>query len=208
MTRNTYFLGFCVLALGGLAGCSSAPPAKQATAAPDKIQGKAQVVTTETTALDTSLNAGGPSVYLVHGLNRYRLFFNKAFQVDPGKEYVAEGVYAQKAIDAIGDPNQGKNGYPLDSSCDSVVRMAWPGLSFDDADSYSTSLRRKVSRFPARPSSNALWPAGIDRSRRSAQYLAGRTGRRAARHHRAARAQARRRRALLSGKLRARAAHR
>jgi hypothetical protein len=151
MTRNLYVFCFLVLALAGLAGCSSKPPAKPA-AAPDKIQGKAQVVLAETTALDTSLNAGGPSVYLlVDGLNRYRLFFNKASQVEPGKEYIAEGVYAQRAIDAIGDPDQGKNGYPLEVSCGSVVRTAWPGLSFDMTDSYSTSLCAKVKRFPARP---------------------------------------------------------
>jgi len=147
MTRHMYV--FCCLVL---AGCSSKPPVKPAAAAPDKIQGKAQVVLTETNALDTSLNAGGPSVYLlVDGLNRYRLFFNKASQVDPGKEYIAEGVYAQKAIDAMGDPDQGKNGYPLESSCDTVVRTAWPGLSFDMTDSYSASLRAKVKRYPARP---------------------------------------------------------
>ena len=151
MTRNTYVFCFLVLALAGLAGCSSEPAAKQAAAAPDKIQGKAQVVLTESTASDAALNAGGPSVYLVDGLNRYRLFFNKAFEVKPGQEYIAEGVYAQKAIDAIGDPDQGKNGYPLESSCDRVVRMAWPGLAFDVADSYSNSLRAKVKRFPARP---------------------------------------------------------
>ena len=152
MTRNTYVFCFLVLALAGLAGCSSEPPAQdQAAAAPDKIQGKAQVVLNETTASDAAMNAGGPSVYLVDGLNRYRLFFNKAFQVEPGKEYIAEGVYAQKAIDAIGDPDQGKNGYPLESSCGRVVRMAWPGLAFDVADSYSNSLRAKVKRFPARP---------------------------------------------------------
>ena len=80
------------------------------------------------------MNAGGPSVYLVDGLNRYRLFFNKAAQVDPGKEYTAEGVYAQKAIDAIGDPSQGKNGYPLGTSCDLAVRTAWPALAFDAVD--------------------------------------------------------------------------
>jgi hypothetical protein len=97
------------------------------------------------------MNAGGPSVYLVDGLHRYRLFFNKAIEVEPGHEYSAEGVYAQKAIDAIGDPDQGKNGYPLQSSCDRVVRMAWPGLPFDVTDSYSNSLRDKVKRFPARP---------------------------------------------------------
>ena len=151
MTRDTYVFCFLVLALAGLAGCSSEPPAKQAAAAPDKIQGKALVLLNESTALDAALNAGGPSVYLVDGLNRYRLFFNKAFQVEPGQEYIAEGVYAQKAIDAIGDPDQGKNGYPLESSCDRVVRMAWPGLAFDVTDSYSSSLRAKVKRFPARP---------------------------------------------------------
>jgi hypothetical protein len=151
MTRNTNVSCCLVLAVSGLAGCSDKPSTKQAAAAPDKIQGKAQVVLAESTALDASLNAGGPSVYLVDGLNRYRLFFNKAFQVEPGKEYIAEGVYAQKAIDAIGDPDQGKNGYPLGSSCDSVVRTAWPGLSFDMTDSYSTSLCAKVKRFPARP---------------------------------------------------------
>src|SRR5271156_6039459 len=150
MARNTYVFSCLILALNGLAGCSK-EPVKQAAAAPDKIRGKAQVVLSETTALDTSLNGGGPSVYLVDGLNRYRLFFNKSSQVDPGKDYVAEGVYAQRAIDAIGDPDQGKNGYPLQASCDSVVRMAWPALAFDVVDSYSNSLRAKVRRFPARP---------------------------------------------------------
>jgi hypothetical protein len=151
MTRTTYVFGFAVLAIVGLAGCSSEPAAKQAVAAPDKIQGKSQILFTETTALDAALNAGGPSVYLVDGLNRYRLFFNKAFKVEPGKEYVVEGVNAQKAIDAAGDPDQGKNGYPLQSSCDRVVRLAWPGLAMDMTDSYSNSLRAKVKRFPARP---------------------------------------------------------
>jgi len=150
MARNSYASCFLVLALAALAGCSSPPP-KQAAAPPDKIQGKAQVVLTETTQLDASINAGGPSVYLIDGLNRYRLFFNKPFQIDAGKEYIAEGVYAQKAIDAMGDPDGGKNGYPLGSSCDSVVRTAWPGLSFDSNDSYSTSLCAKVKRYPARP---------------------------------------------------------
>jgi len=150
MTSNRYVLSCLVLALSGLAGCSSEPP-KKAAAPPDKIQGKAQVDLAETTALDTSMNGGGPSVYLVDGLNRYRLFFNKAVPIDPGKAYMAEGVYAQKAIDAIGDPDQGKNGYPLPSSCDTVVRTAWPALSFDVVDSYSTSLRDKVQRYPARP---------------------------------------------------------
>jgi hypothetical protein len=149
MTRNTYAYWFLALTLG-LAGCSSEPPAKQAATAPDKIQGKALVLLNEATSSDMALNAGGPSVYLVDGLNRYRLFFNKAFQVEPGQEYVAEGVYAQKAIDAIGDPDQGKNGYPLESSCDRVVRTAWPGLPFDATSLHTNSLRAKVKRFPAR----------------------------------------------------------
>jgi hypothetical protein len=152
MTRVVYVFCCLVIALVGLAGCSSKPPAKQESAAPpDKIQGKAQVMLDETGATDTALNAGGPSVYLLDGLSRYRLYFNTPFQVDAGQEYVAEGVYAQKAIDAIGDPDQGKNGYPLEASCSRVVRMAWPGLAMDATDSYSSSLRVKVQRFPARP---------------------------------------------------------
>lgn len=152
MTRNSYVFRFLALAVVGLTGCSSEPPAKQAAAPPpDKIQGTSQILFTETSALDAALNAGGPSVYLVNGLNRYRLFFNKEYKVEPGKDYVVEGVNAQKAIDAIGDPDQGKNGYPLQASCDRVVRMAWPGLAFDVTDSYSNSLRAKVKRFPARP---------------------------------------------------------
>jgi len=151
MSRHTY--GFCllVLTLAGLGGCSSEPSAKQAAVAPDKIQGKALVVFNESIASETALNAGGPSVYLVEGLSRYRLFFNKAFEVQPEQEYVAEGIYAQKAIDAMGDPDQGKNGYPLESSSSRVVKMAWPGLPFDVTDSYSNSLRAKVKRYPARP---------------------------------------------------------
>jgi hypothetical protein len=151
MTRDTYVFCFLAVTLGGLAGCSSEPAAKQAAPAPDKIHGKALVLLSESTALDAAMNAGGPSVYLVDGLTRYRLFFNKSFEVQPGKEYMAEGVYAQKAIDAIGDPDNGKKGYPLSSSCEHVVRTAWPGLPFDATDSYASSLRSKVNRFPARP---------------------------------------------------------
>lgn len=153
MSRNTNVFCFLVFTLAGLAGCSSGPSAKESkpAAAPDKIQGKAQLLLNETTSLDAAMNAGGPSVYLVDGLNRYRLFFNKPFQVEAEKEYVAEGVYAQKAIDAMGDPDQGKNGYPLQSSCDRIVRMAWPGLAFDVTDSDVNTLRAKVKRYPARP---------------------------------------------------------
>ncbi|HTR37593.1 MAG TPA: hypothetical protein VMH80_16920 [Bryobacteraceae bacterium] len=152
MTRNKHVLCFLVI-LAGLAGCSSKPSEKASkpAASLDKIQGKAQILLDETTAEDTALNAGGPSVYLVDGLNRYRLFFNTAYQVEPGREYVAEGVIAQKAIDAIGDPDQGKNGYPLQSSCASVVSMAWPGLAFDVTDVDASTLRAKVKRLPARP---------------------------------------------------------
>ena len=151
MIRNMYVLGFVALTLAAWTGCSSKPAAEvsKPAAPPDKIQGKALILD-ESTASDAAMNAGGPSVYLVDGLSRYRLFFNKAFPVEAGKEYVAEGVYAQKAIDAIGDPDQGKNGYPLESSCDRVVRMAWPGLAFDVTDSHATNLRAKVKRYPAR----------------------------------------------------------
>lgn len=150
MNRSAYASCYLLLGLCGLIGCSKSPP-KQAAPPPDKIQGKAQVALSETTQLDASINGGGPTVYLIDGLNRYRLFFDKAVPVDAGKEYIAEGVYAQKLIDGLGDPNQGKNGYPLQSSCDTVVRTAWPALSFDVVDSYSTSLCAKVKRFPARP---------------------------------------------------------
>jgi len=150
MINSACAINLLLLGLAGLAGCSSEAPKKKA-AASDKIQGKAQIVVSETTALDASMNAGGPSVYLVDGLSRYRLFFNMPFNVEAGKEYLAEGIYAQKAIDAMGDPDQGKNGYPLDSSCGNVVRSAWPGVALDLADSYANSLRDRVKRFPARP---------------------------------------------------------
>ena len=154
MDRNAQISCFLVLALAGLGGCSSqgsGNESKKAAAAPDKIQGKAQIVLSETAATDAALNAGGPSVYLLDGVNRYRLFFNTATQVEPGKEYIAEGVNAQKAIDEIGDPDQGKNGYPLQSSCDRVIRTAWPGLAFDVTDLHSSALRARVKRYPARP---------------------------------------------------------
>jgi hypothetical protein len=150
MNRNAYMFSIFVLALAGLPGCSSQPAAKESKkAALDKIQGKAQVMP-EATASDGALNAGGPTVYLSEGLKRYRLFFNKAVDVEAGKEYVAEGVYAQKAIDEIGDPDQGKNGYPLESSCQRVVKTAWSGLAFDATDGHASVLRATVKRYPAR----------------------------------------------------------
>lgn len=154
MNLNNFSFLFLVITLAGLCGCSSQPTAKEtkkALAAPDKIQGKAQILSDESTATDAALNAGGPSVYLLDGMHRYRLFFKTAVEVVPGKEYTAEGVYAQKAIDEIGDPDQGKNGYPLATSCDRVVKMAWSGLAFDVTDGYASALRAKVKRYPARP---------------------------------------------------------
>ena len=153
MNRNAYVFCFLVLTLAGLGGCSREPAAKEskkAGTAPDRIQGKAQVLAVSTPA-DAALNPGGPSLYLWDGVRRYRLFVRRAVQVDHGKEYIAEGVYAQKAIDEIGDPDQGKNGYPLQSSCERVIRMAWSGLGFYEADERATVLRRLVNRYPARP---------------------------------------------------------
>ncbi len=153
MNRNAYILCFLVLTLAGLGGCSSKPPAKEskkAGTAPDRIQGKAQVLP-EATATDAALNAGGSSLFLWEGLRRYRLFVKTAVQVVHGKEYIAEGVYAQRVIDEIGDPDQGKNGYPLQSSCERVVRMAWSGLAFDVTDGHASVLRAVVKRYPARP---------------------------------------------------------
>jgi hypothetical protein len=150
---NTFFL--LTLMLGGLGGCSSKPAAegsKKAGTALDRIQGKAQVqVLLQPSAADAALNAGGPSVYLWEGLRRYRLFLKTPVEVAAGKEYIADGVYAQKVIDEIGDPDQGKNGYPLPGSCERVVSMAWPGLAFDVAGGHATLLRSTVKRYPARP---------------------------------------------------------
>lgn len=154
MNRNAYFFCLLVLTLAGLGGCSSEPSAKEskkAGIALDKIQGKTQVLLAESTPTDAALNAGGPSVYLWEGVRRYRLFFKTPVQVVPGNEYIAEGFYAQKVIDEIGDPDQGKNGYPLQSSCERVVKMAWSGLAFDVTDGHVSVLRAKVQRYPARP---------------------------------------------------------
>src|ERR1035438_9751841 len=156
MNRNARIFCFLVLTLAALGGCSSEPPAKEskkAGTAPDRIQGKAQVlVESEGGASDAALNAGGPSVYLWEGTHRYRLFLRTAVEVVHGNEYIAEGVYAQKAIDDIGDPDQGKNGYPLPSSCERVVKMAWSGLPFDEIDAHTSLLRARVKRYPARRS--------------------------------------------------------
>lgn len=154
MNCNAYKFCTLTLTLAGLVGCSSGPAAKdsqKAAVAPDKIQGKVQVNLSETTAGDAALNAGGPSVYLWQGMQRYRLFFKSPVKLEPGKEYIAEGIYAQKAIDEIGDPDQGKNGYPLQSSCDRVVKKVWGGLAFDVTDGHVSVLQSRVKRYPARP---------------------------------------------------------
>ncbi len=154
MCRSTYAFCFCVLALVGWGGCSSSPSPKESKSAAkalDKIQGKIQEMLRETTAADVALNAGGPSVYLLQGLRRYRLFFRTATEIDASQHYVVEGIDAQKAIDAIGDPDQGKNGYPLASSCERVVKMAWPGLAMDVTDLHAEVLCTRIKRYPARP---------------------------------------------------------
>ena len=75
MHRNAFVCFFVAVTLAGLGGCSSdqaAKESKKAAAAPDRIQGKAQVNMAETTANDGALNAGGPTVYLIDGVRRYR----------------------------------------------------------------------------------------------------------------------------------------
>jgi len=152
MNRNARIFCFLVVVVGALGGCSSKQPEQEAKKAVvlDKIQGKAQVTEEAVAASDAAINAGGPTVFIKQGDRRYRLFFRTTAEMVNGKEYVAEGVYAQKAIDEIGDPDQGKNGYPLQSSCERVVRMAWTGLAFDTLDADTSLLCAKVQRYPAR----------------------------------------------------------
>jgi hypothetical protein len=153
MNRSARIFCFLVLTLAALGGCSSQPSAKEskkAATAPDKIQGKAQVLVESGGVSDAALNSGGPSVYLWEGAKRYRLFLRTAVEVVHGDEYIAEGVYAQKAIDEIGDPDQGKNGYPLPASCERVVTMAWRNLPFDAIEAQAAALRAIVKRYPAR----------------------------------------------------------
>jgi hypothetical protein len=153
MSDNARVFSCLALTLAVLSGCSSQPAANQSKkgAALDRVQGKAQFLAESSGAADASMNAGGPPVYLVDGLRRYRLFLRAPFEVIQGKEYLAEGIYAQKAIDEIGDPDMGKNGYPLQDSCERVVRMAWNNLSFDAIESTGSVVRTRVKRYPARP---------------------------------------------------------
>ena len=152
MSRNGRIFCFLALTLAALGICSCESPAKSKKAATklDRIQGKAQVLVESAGATDAALNAGGPSVYLWEGATRYRLFLRTATEVVHGDQYMAEGVYAQKAIDEIGDPDQGKNGYPLQASCERVVTMAWRNLPFDAIDAQAAVLRARVKRYPAR----------------------------------------------------------
>jgi len=151
MNRNARIFGFLVLALAFWTGCSSQPAAdaKKAVAL-DKIQGKAQVLIEQGGAMDAALNAGGSSVYIWEGTRRYRLFLKAPYEFTHGDEYVVEGLNAQKVIDEIGDPDQGKNGYPLLSSCEQVVRKVWGGLAMDVLDLHAQALRTRVNRYPAR----------------------------------------------------------
>ncbi len=139
------------------AGCSSnsggagSETANQTSAVKfDKVQGKVQIQEQPSSA-DAAMNAGGPAVFLWEGVRRYRLFFKSRTEVEPGKKYAAEGIWAQRLIDEIGDPDQGKNGYPLQSSCEKVVKTIWPGLAFDVTDGHVSALRSAIKRYPARP---------------------------------------------------------
>lgn len=150
MNRNTCLLIPLFLALASLLGCSSKPPASEAkkTQIPlQKVQGTVRVVLDPG---DQTLNAGGQALYLWKGKRLYRLFTRRTLTLTDGSEYIVEGVNAQKAIDEIGDPAQGKQGYPLLSSCERVVKMAWSNLSFEEVDLKAGILRTRVARYPAR----------------------------------------------------------
>ena len=152
MNRNARIFCFLVFTLAALVGCSSEPSAKDSKKAANSAgQNPGQGPSSGGNgrrATDAALNAGGPSVYLWEGTRRYRLFLRTPVDIVHGSEYVAEGVNAQKAIDEIGDPDQGKNGYPLASSCEHVVRLAWGALSFDLIDAQTSLLRATVKRHP------------------------------------------------------------
>jgi hypothetical protein len=154
MTVNRYNRVFCFLAIslavfGGCSSKTSVEQSKKTNTPPHKIQGKAQLL--PKTGADAALSAGEASVYLWVGTRRYRLFLRKDADLANGSEYVAEGVNAQKVIDELGDPDQGKNGYPLASSCERVVKMAWSNQPMDAIEAEAQVLRTAVKRYPARP---------------------------------------------------------
>jgi hypothetical protein len=138
----------------GCSGNSSSGGTETANKAPaiqfDKIQGKVQIQEQPSSA-DAAMNAGGPAVFLWEGVRRYRLFFKSRTEVEPGKKYAAEGIWAQRFIDGLGDPDQGKNGYPLQSSCAKAIQSIWPGLAFDVTDGHISALHTAIKRYPARP---------------------------------------------------------
>ena len=145
-------LSAIVLALVITAGCSKSPTDQPSAAIPlDKIQGKAQKLIEQGGATDAALNAGGDSIYIWVGLQRYRLFLKAAVEIEHGKQYVVEGIHAQKVIDDLGDPDNGKNGYPIVASAERAVRRAWPNLSMDGLESTVSLVRARLKRYPARP---------------------------------------------------------
>ena len=153
MKRNAYVFSLLALALGLLGGCSSKPSAdeaKKAAPALDKIQGKLQLLPTEG-ATDAALNAGGMSAFLWVGPRRFRLFLRSRPELVGGDQYIAEGIWAQKLIDEIGDPANGANGYPLDDSCRKAVTTVWKNLAFDALDAQSGLVCSVIKRRPARP---------------------------------------------------------
>src|SRR5881394_2034687 len=106
MNRKPCLPWFLVLAVAGLVGCAgekSAKDAKPTAAVMHQVKGKLQVASASTGS-DAALNAGGDSLYIRDGVRRYRLFLKSRMEVTPNTEYAAEGIYAQKAIDEIGDP--------------------------------------------------------------------------------------------------------
>jgi hypothetical protein len=153
MNQNTRSFSFLVLALAVLGGCSSEPKASDAKKKETpllRVQGKVRTVPDMSGSGDGSLNAGGPALNLWKGKRLYRLFSRRGLELVDDTEYVVEGVLAQKVIEEIGDPANGKQGYPLLSSCQRVVKMAWGGISFEEVDLKAAVLRARVGRYPAR----------------------------------------------------------
>jgi hypothetical protein len=155
MNRTVVSLCSIAFVLATGIGCTSSPKADEAKKTAiklDKIQGKAQLLIESGGAMDAVLNAGSTSsVYIWGGTKRYRLFLRTPVTVTHGEEYIVEGVFAQKVIDEIGDPDQGQNGYPLPDSCRRVITTAWSNLAFDAIDLNAQALRFRINRYPARP---------------------------------------------------------
>ncbi|MGJ5820846.1 hypothetical protein [Paludibaculum fermentans] len=156
MNRKAHIVCFSIAltALAALSGCSSSPSAdeaKKAAPPPFKIQGKLRVLPLTGSTSDSALNGGGGSVFVWEGIQQYRLFSKRTANVIDGDQYIVEGIHAQKMIEEIGDVAGGKGGYPPLSSCERVVKTAWPGMSFEEVDVKASALRGRISRYPARP---------------------------------------------------------